>query len=81
VNSSAAVWASRGGVQPLAVPVCGFDGNGCPQSTFEQYKVDAGTLCCAGTLLMCKLAFILLQLTPSLQRAQNVLAEIWLKFF
>ncbi|KAH7718324.1 Protein GCY-20 [Aphelenchoides avenae] len=37
-DPSTTIWASRGGFAPLAVPVCGFDGNGCPPNTFEMYK-------------------------------------------
>ncbi|KAI6219797.1 Guanylate cyclase [Aphelenchoides fujianensis] len=33
-NASTSIWASRGGVKPLAVPLCGFDGLGCPVDFF-----------------------------------------------
>jgi hypothetical protein len=37
-NAAATVWGSRGGVAPLAVPVCGFDGSGCPISPLLLYE-------------------------------------------
>ncbi|KAI6227488.1 Guanylate cyclase [Aphelenchoides fujianensis] len=36
VNESQ-IWASRAGFRPLAVPVCGFDGKGCPAPVWQQY--------------------------------------------
>ncbi|KAL3108346.1 hypothetical protein niasHT_014495 [Heterodera trifolii] len=37
-NASSVMWDSHGGVIPQAVPLCGFDGNGCTVSVFELYK-------------------------------------------
>ncbi|KAL3101473.1 hypothetical protein niasHT_020792 [Heterodera trifolii] len=38
-NGSLSMWSSRGGsIPPPAVPICGFDGNGCTASVFEMYK-------------------------------------------
>ncbi|KAL3086388.1 hypothetical protein niasHT_033506 [Heterodera trifolii] len=38
-GSSPFIWSSHGGSAPLAVPRCGFDGNGCAVSVFDMYKV------------------------------------------
>uniref|UniRef100_A0AC34Q8K7 Guanylate cyclase n=1 Tax=Panagrolaimus sp. JU765 TaxID=591449 RepID=A0AC34Q8K7_9BILA len=32
------IWASRNGVKPLDVPICGFTGKNCPTTAFEEYK-------------------------------------------
>ncbi|KAL3113329.1 hypothetical protein niasHT_018944 [Heterodera trifolii] len=37
-GSSPFIWSSHGGSAPLAVPRCGFDGNGCAVSVFDMYK-------------------------------------------
>uniref|UniRef100_A0AC34G9I5 Uncharacterized protein n=1 Tax=Panagrolaimus sp. ES5 TaxID=591445 RepID=A0AC34G9I5_9BILA len=37
-DPTTAIWASRKGIQPLDVPICGFSGKECPMSAFEQYK-------------------------------------------
>uniref|UniRef100_A0A183BV09 Guanylate cyclase domain-containing protein n=1 Tax=Globodera pallida TaxID=36090 RepID=A0A183BV09_GLOPA len=37
-NGSSQMWASRAGIIPPAVPVCGFDGKGCTVSVFDMYK-------------------------------------------
>uniref|UniRef100_A0A914XGJ1 Guanylate cyclase n=2 Tax=Plectus sambesii TaxID=2011161 RepID=A0A914XGJ1_9BILA len=34
--TSASMWATRGGREPLDVPICGFFGNSCPVSFMEQ---------------------------------------------
>ncbi|KAI1700892.1 receptor family ligand binding region domain-containing protein [Ditylenchus destructor] len=36
--SKSTMWETRGGVQPLSTPLCGFDGKGCPINFFEEYK-------------------------------------------
>ncbi|KAI1717677.1 adenylate and guanylate cyclase catalytic domain-containing protein [Ditylenchus destructor] len=45
-NAATSIWASRGGIQPLAIPVCGFDGKGCQISAFEAYKALFIVLIC-----------------------------------
>ena len=32
------MWVSRGGVAPLAVPLCGFNGKGCPLPAWQLYQ-------------------------------------------
>nr|AAG23826.1 guanylyl cyclase [Heterodera glycines] len=43
------IWSSRNGVKPLAVPLCGFDGNGCHMDFFTEYR---GYVIAAGCLLL-----------------------------
>ncbi|CAJ0949081.1 unnamed protein product, partial [Mesorhabditis belari] len=38
-NAAATIWINRGGVQPLATPICGFSGNSCPMTTWQQSGV------------------------------------------
>jgi hypothetical protein len=39
MRNSSALWLSPyKGAAPLSVPLCGFDGNGCPISPFDAYK-------------------------------------------
>ena len=36
-DEATVLWATRGGVRPLSVPLCGFDGSGCVPSFWAQY--------------------------------------------
>jgi hypothetical protein len=37
-NDSSGIWYRRGGMHPLSIPKCGFDGNGCPINFFNEYR-------------------------------------------
>uniref|UniRef100_A0A183BX45 Guanylate cyclase n=1 Tax=Globodera pallida TaxID=36090 RepID=A0A183BX45_GLOPA len=48
-SSEQQIWSSRNGAKPLAVPLCGFDGNGCRMDFFTEYR---GYVIAAGFLML-----------------------------
>ncbi|KAH7714701.1 guanylyl cyclase [Aphelenchoides avenae] len=54
VDERISVWKSRGGIRPLAVPTCGFDGNKCPVDVWASYGVYIilGIVIVVGLLLL-----------------------------
>uniref|UniRef100_A0A914HN36 Guanylate cyclase n=1 Tax=Globodera rostochiensis TaxID=31243 RepID=A0A914HN36_GLORO len=55
-SSEQQIWSSRNGAKPLAVPLCGFDGNGCRMDFFTEYR---GYVIAAGFLMLIILGSII----------------------
>ncbi|CAJ0918900.1 unnamed protein product, partial [Mesorhabditis belari] len=48
-DAPSTIWAIRGGIQPLATPRCGFDGNDCPLSDWQRSGIY---ICIGGGVLL-----------------------------
>uniref|UniRef100_A0AC34QMD5 Uncharacterized protein n=1 Tax=Panagrolaimus sp. JU765 TaxID=591449 RepID=A0AC34QMD5_9BILA len=46
------IWALRQGKAPLAVPLCGFDGNSCPVNFWESYAAYAFSALALGIIVI-----------------------------
>ncbi|CAJ0953234.1 unnamed protein product, partial [Mesorhabditis belari] len=76
-SETGSIWANRGGVRPLAKPVCGFTGDECPQSVWQQsggYIIGGGVLLIVFSIA---LIFLAIYLYYQKKREQERLDAEW----
>ncbi|KAI6213520.1 Guanylate cyclase [Aphelenchoides besseyi] len=76
VNGSA-VWASRNNFRPLAVPVCGFDGKGCPAPVWQTYLGLFIAVIVIVVLIISALLFVCFYILHSKSVETRRLNEMW----
>ncbi|KAI6186553.1 Guanylate cyclase [Aphelenchoides besseyi] len=76
VNQSV-IWASRNNFRPLAVPVCGFDGKGCPAPVWQTYLGLFISVIIIVVLIIAALLFVYFYILHSKSVETRRLNEMW----